>query len=95
MNGEVAFTLPTSALPTLAHMRRNVLTQAHAEQPVELGGAVCAPYAGDGFAQLIRAASACRLGISTALWAPILIETELPGPADRGQSDLGSQNEYQ
>ena len=65
MNGEVAFTLPTSALPTLAHMRRNVLTQAHAEQPVELRGAVCAPYAGDGFAQLIRAAFACRLGIST------------------------------
>ena len=65
MNGEAAFTLPPSALPTSAQMRRDVLTEAHAEQPVELGGAVCAPYAGDGFAQLIRAAFACRLGIST------------------------------
>ena len=36
VNGEVAFTLPPSALPVLAQMRRDVLTQAHAEEPVEV-----------------------------------------------------------
>ena len=41
VNGEVAFTLPPSALPLLAQMRRDVLTQAHAEEPVEIGGLRC------------------------------------------------------
>ena len=41
VNGEVAFTLPPSALPLLAQMRRDVLTQAHAEEAVEIGGLRC------------------------------------------------------
>ncbi len=41
VNGEVAFTLPPSALPVLAQMRRDVLTQAHAEEAVEIGGLRC------------------------------------------------------
>ncbi len=38
VNGEVAFTLPSSALPVLAQMRRDVLTQANAEESVEVAG---------------------------------------------------------
>ena len=36
VNGEVAFTLPPSALPVLAQMRREVLTCAQTEEPVEI-----------------------------------------------------------
>ena len=36
VNGDVAFTLPPSALPVLAQMRREVLTCAQTEEPVEI-----------------------------------------------------------